>query len=409
MGDKIIEGKKRKEQERMSLHKINKTIAEINEKIRKGKAVVVTAEEIIPIVEEKGPVKAALEVDVVTTGTFGPMCSSGAFMNFGHSQPRIKASKVWLNDVPAFAGLAAVDIYIGVTEPSENDPLNKVYPGEFNYGGGHVIQDLVAGKAVTLRAEAYGTDCYPRKKLEKEITLKTVPEAFLFNPRNGYQNYNCAVNLSAKTIYTYMGVLRPNSGNANYCSAGCLSPLLNDPLYKTIGVGTRIFLGGGQGFIVWRGTQHNPNVKRGGNHVPRTPAGTLSVLGDLKGMSPEWLVGASFQGYGCTLIPGLGIPIPLLNEEIAQYTAVKDEDIYTQIVDYSKDYPDGGPSQSLGEVNYKQLKGGKIKFNGKEIPTTPLSSYSKARKIAEILKEWILKGEFLLGEPQQWLPSVSQS
>ena len=393
----------------MSLHRVNKTIAEINEKIRKGRAVVVTAEEIIPIVEEKGPVKAALEVDVVTTGTFGPMCSSGAFMNFGHSQPRIKASKVWLNDVPVFAGLAAVDIYIGVTEPSENDPLNKVYPGEFNYGGGHVIQDLVAGKAVTLRAESYGTDCYPRKKLEKEITLKTVPEAFLFNPRNGYQNYNCAVNLSAKTIYTYMGVLRPNGGNANYCSAGCLSPLLNDPLYKTIGIGTRIFLGGGQGFIAWRGTQHNPDVKRGANQVPRTPAGTLSVLGDLKQMSPEWLVGASFQGYGCTLIPGLGIPIPILNEEIAQHTAVKDEDIYTQIVDYSKDYPEGGPSQSLGEVNYKQLKSGKIRFNGKEIPATPLSSYSKARKIAEILKEWILKGEFLLGEPQQWLPSVSQS
>jgi len=393
----------------MNPHKVNKTISEINEKIRKGKAIVVTAEEIINIVEEKGPVKAALEVDVVTTGTFGPMCSSGAFMSFGHSQPRIKAAKAWLNDVPVFAGLAAVDVYIGVTEPAEDDPLNKIFPGEFKYGGGHVIQDLVAGKPVTLRAEAYGTDCYPRKKLEKEITLKTLPEVFLFNPRNAYQNYNCAVNLSSQTIYTYMGVLRPNAGNANYCSAGQLSPLLNDPLYKSIGIGTRIFLGGGQGFIVWRGTQHNPNVKRGPNKVPRTPAGTLSVLGDLKQMSPEWLVGASFQGYGCTLIVGVGVPIPLLNEEIAQYTAVKDEDIFTQIVDYSKDYPEGGPLQSLGEVNYRQLKSGKIKFNGKEIPTTPLSSYLRARKIAEILKEWIQKGEFLLGEPQQLLPSVNPS
>ena len=390
----------------MNPHKVNKTIAEINEKIRKGKAVVVTAEEIIDIVEEKGAVRAAQEVDVVTTGTFGPMCSSGAFMNFGHSQPRIKAAKAWLNDVPVFAGLAAVDVYIGVTEPAEDDPLNKVFPGEFRYGGGHVIQDLVAGKTLRLRAESYGTDCYPLKKLEKEITLKTVPECYLFNPRNAYQNYNCAVNLSEKTIYTYMGVLRPQGGNANYCSAGQLSPLLNDPLYKTIGIGTRIFLGGGQGFIVWRGTQHNPNVKRGPNQVPRAGAGTLSVLGDLKQMSPEWLVGASFQGYGCTLVVGLGVPIPILNEEIVQYTAVKDEDIYTQIVDYSKDYPEGGPIQSLGEVNYKQLKSGKIKFNGKEIPTTPLSSYSKARKIAGILKEWIQKGEFLLGEAQQLLPSA---
>jgi L-aspartate semialdehyde sulfurtransferase len=390
----------------MSSNKVNKTIAEINEKIRKGKAVVVTAEEIIDIVEQKGAVKAAQEVDVVTTGTFGPMCSSGAFMNFGHSQPRIKAAKVWLNDVPVFAGLAAVDVYIGVTEPAEDDPLNKVFPGEFRYGGGHVIQDLAAGKTLRLRAESYGTDCYPLKKLEKEITLKTLPECYLFNPRNAYQNYNCAVNLSEKTIYTYMGVLRPQGGNANYCSAGQLSPLLNDPLYKTIGIGTRIFLGGGQGFIVWRGTQHNPNVKRGPNQVPRAGAGTLSVLGDLKEMSPEWLVGASFQGYGCTLVVGLGVPIPILNEEIVKYTAVRDEDIYTQIVDYSKDYPEGGPIQSLGEVNYKQLKSGKIRFNGKEIPTTPLSSYPKARKIAGILKEWIQKGEFLLGEPQQPLPTA---
>ena len=390
----------------MSPSKVNKTIAEINEKIRKGKAVVVTAEEIIDIVEQKGAVKAAQEVDVVTTGTFGPMCSSGAFMNFGHSQPRIKAAKVWLNDVPVFAGLAAVDVYIGVTEPAEDDPLNKVFPGEFRYGGGHVIQDLAAGKTLRLRAESYGTDCYPLKKLEKEITLKTLPECYLFNPRNAYQNYNCAVNLSEKTIYTYMGVLRPQGGNANYCSAGQLSPLLNDPLYQTLGIGTRIFLGGGQGFSVWRGTQHNPNVKRGPNQVPRAGAGTLSVLGDLKAMSPEWLVGASFQGYGCTLVVGLGVPIPILNEEIVKYTAIKDEDIYTQIVDYSKDYPEGGPIQSLGEVNYKQLKSGKIRFNGKEIPTTPLSSYPKARKIAGILKEWIQKGEFLLGEPQQPLPTA---
>jgi L-aspartate semialdehyde sulfurtransferase len=390
----------------MNPYKVNKTIAEINEKIRKGKAVVVTAEEIIDIVEEKGAVKAAQEVDVVTTGTFGPMCSSGAFMNFGHSQPRIKAAKAWLNDVPVFAGLAAVDVYIGVTEPAEDDPLNRVFPGEFRYGGGHLIQDLVAGKTLRLRAESYGTDCYPLKKLEKEITLQSVPECYLFNPRNAYQNYNCAVNQSEKTIYTYMGVLRPQAGNANYCSAGQLSPLLNDPLYKTIGIGTRIFLGGGQGFVVWRGTQHNPNAKRGDNQVPRTPAGTLSVLGDLKQMSPEWLVGASFQGYGCTLVVGLGVPIPLLNEEIAKYTAVKDEEIFTQIVDYSKDYPEGRPAQSLGEVNYKQLKSGKIKFNGKEIPTTPLSSYPKARKIADILKEWIQKGEFLLGEAQQPLSTA---
>jgi len=241
-------------------YKVNKTYQEINAKIKSGKVVVVTAEEIIDIVKSEGPVKAAKQVDVVTTGTFAPMCSSGAFLNFGHTKPTIKASRVWLNKVPAYAGVAAVDCSIGATEACEDDPLNKVYPGEFNYGGGHVIQDLVAGRKVHLKASAYGTDCYPNKRAEKEITLKTLPNAVLCNPRNGYQNYNCAVNLTKKTIYTYMGVLKPNAGNANYCSAGQLSPLFNDPYYKTIGLGTRIFLGGAIGYVTWWGTQHKPSA-----------------------------------------------------------------------------------------------------------------------------------------------------
>ncbi|MGD2270692.1 MAG: homocysteine biosynthesis protein, partial [Desulfobacterales bacterium] len=261
----------------MQEYKVNKTYQQINDKIRSGQVVVVTAEEMIGIVKDKGPVKAAKQVDVVTTGTFAPMCSSGAFINFGHSVPAIKASKVWLNNVPAYAGLAAVDCYIGATEPCEDDPLNKVYPGEFNYGGGHVIQDFLAGKKVQLKARAYGTDCYPNRMIEKEITLRELPYAVICNPRNGYQNYNCAVNLTPETIYTYMGTLKPKAGNANYCSAGQLSPLFNDPYYKTIGLGTRIFLGGGEGYVTWQGSQHKPVVKRTKKGLPLTPAGTLCV------------------------------------------------------------------------------------------------------------------------------------
>ena len=248
-----------------------KTIAEINEKIRKGEAVVVTAEEIIDVVAEKGIEKTAEKVDVVTTGTFGPMCSSAAYLNIGHAKPRIKlgGGRVYLNDVPAYAGLAAVDIFIGATAIPDDDPRNRIHPGEFNYGGGHVIEELVAGKDIRLVATAYGTDCYPRKKLETWINIKELNETVLFDPRNAYQNYNVAVNLSDKTIYTYMGVLKPELGNANYCSAGQLSPLLNDPYYKTIGIGTKIFLGGGIGFVAWQGTQHAPNVLRSDNGVPR--------------------------------------------------------------------------------------------------------------------------------------------
>ncbi len=224
-----------------------KTIEEINEKIKKGKAVVLTAEEIIDYASEKGVRKTAQEVDVVTTGTFGPMCSSGAYFNVGHTKPRIKlgGGKIYLNDVPVYAGFAAVDFFLGATAMPEDDPRNKIFPGKFAYGGAYILEELVAAKDVRLTATAYGTDCYPRKSLETYISLKDMNEAVLFNMRNAYQNYNVAVNLSDKVIYTYMGVLQPKLGNANYCSAGQLSPLLNDPLYKTIGAGTRIFLGGG--------------------------------------------------------------------------------------------------------------------------------------------------------------------
>ncbi len=384
-----------------------KTIAEINEKIRSGKAVVFTAEEVIEFTAEKGFKQAAQEVDVVTTGTFGPMCSSGAYFNVGHTKPRIKlgGGKSFLNDVPLYVGLAAVDFFLGATAMPDDDPRNKIFPGKFTYGGAYVIEDLVSGKDVRLTATAYGTDCYPRKSLETYISLKDMNEAVLLNMRNAYQNYNVAVNLSDKVIYTYMGVLQPKLGNATYCSAGQLSPLLNDPYYKTIGIGTRIFLGGGIGYVIGNGTQHNPGVVRTEGGVPKTPAGTLSVTGDLKTMSPNWLKGTSYTGYGVTLTVGIGVPIPILDEDILRHTAVRDEEIWTNIVDYSEAYPQG-ITGGLGEVNYKQLKSGKISVQGKEVPTAGLSSYRKAKEIAQTLKEWIAAGKFLLTQPVQLLPSV---
>jgi uncharacterized protein (DUF39 family) len=389
----------------MSEFKVNKTFAEINQRIKQGEAVVVTAEEMISIVKERGAVEAARKVDVVTTGTFGIMCSSGAFLNFGHTQPRIKAQKVYLNGVEAYAGIAAVDCYVGATQARDDDPLNKVFPGRFRYGGGHVIEDLVAGREVVFEAEAYGTDCYPRRSYEATMRLKDFPNATLLNPRNGYQNYNVAVNLSKKTIYTYMGILRPDGVNANYSTAGQLSPLLNDPFYRTIGIGTRIFLGGGIGYVIGPGTQHSPAAQRSENGVVMGGAGTLSVTGDLKGMSAKFLRGASVTGYGCSLMVGIGVPIAVLNEEIAQFTAVSDDEIQAPVVDYGLAYPkDGG--NVITYVTYGQLKSGTIEVEGKTVTTSPMSSYAVAVEIATILKEWIASGRFLLGEPQETLPSV---
>ncbi|WXG40266.1 MAG: homocysteine biosynthesis protein [Candidatus Freyarchaeum deiterrae] len=363
-----------------------KTYEEINEKIKKGDAVVVTAEEMVRIVEEQGEKKAANEIDVVTTGTFGAMCSSGAFLNFGHSDPPIKMEQLWLNDVEAYHGNAAVDCYIGATKMSASKP--------FIYGGGHVIEDLAGGKEITLRARAYGTDCYPRTSLETTFNIDDLNQAILCNPRNAYQGYNAATNGRNETIYTYMGKLLANYGNVTYSGSGCLSPLYNDPDYETIGIGTRIFLGGGVGYIIGEGTQHNPKNYRG----------TIMAKGDLKQMNSEYLKGASFTKYGTTLYVGLGIPIPILNEGLARKTAISDADISTEVIDY------GVPRlnrPSLRKVTYQELKSERIQLNGKTVKVSSLSSLKTARKVAQALKKWIEEGRFFLSKPAETLPTTT--
>ena len=360
-----------------------RTVEEINGKIERGEAVVLTAEEMTELVKAKGVKVAAKEVDVVTTGTFGAMCSSGAFLNFGHSDPPIKMERITLNGVEAYHGGAAVDCYIGVTKMDPNRP--------FEYGGGHVIEDLVSGKVIEVEATGYGTDCYPRRFLRTEVTIHDLNQAILCNPRNAYQRYAAATNGRDEVIYTYMGKLLPNYGNASYSGAGSLNPLVNDPDYETIGIGTRIFLGGGVGYVVGEGTQHDP--KKG--------FGTLMVKGDLKQMDPKFLKGASFAKYGTSLYVGVGIPIPILNEGLARKTGVSDEEIETNLLDY------GVPRRDrpvLKKVTYAELKSGRIELNGKDVPVAPLSSLKGAREVAETLKKWIERSEFFLTEPVERLP-----
>jgi uncharacterized protein (DUF39 family) len=371
---------------------MSKSYEEINSRIEQGDAVVLTAEEFKQVVQEEGVENAAKEVDVVTTGTFGAMCSSGAFLNFGHAEPPIKMTKVWLNDVPAYTGLAAVDAYIGATELREGDGLE--------YSGSHVIEELVTGKPVKLRATAYGTDCYPRKDIETYISLKTLNQAFLFNPRNMYQNYAVATNSSEKLLYTYMGKLLPRNGNATYCSAGQLSPLLNDPKLRTIGMGTRIFLGGGVGYVSWEGTQFKTHVPEK-NGVPSAAARALAVIGDLKAMTPEYVRALYFTKYGCSLGVGIGVPIPILDEEVARSLAITDEQIYAPVLDYAVQSRARKP---VKEVSYAQLRSGTIDIGGKEVRTSGLSSYKKALAISKELKDWIRQKKFYLSRPVDTFP-----
>ncbi|MCE5261861.1 MAG: homocysteine biosynthesis protein [Euryarchaeota archaeon] len=372
---------------------MKRTVAEINQRIKDGDVVVMTAEEVVSYVQSEGVERAAKEVDVVTTGTFGAMCSSGAFLNFGHSEPPIRMQRVTLNDVPAYAGLAAVDAYIGATELRQD--------GREEYGGAHVIEELVAGRAVRLRASSSGTDCYPRKEIDTYVSLNTMNQAYLFNPRNSYQNYASGTNSSERTLYTYMGKLLPNYGNITYSSAGQLSPLLNDPTLRTIGIGTRLFLGGGTGYVAWEGTQFKTNVEtRFG--VPMGGARSLATIGDMRGMSPEFIRAVALTGYGVSLAIGIGVPIPILDEEVMRSCAISDEQLFSPLVDYSVQSRNRRP---IKHFSYAELRSGKVELFGREVRTSSLSSYLKARQVAETLAERIEGGEFLLTEPVAPLPA----
>jgi uncharacterized protein (DUF39 family) len=234
--------------------------------------------------------------------------------------------------------------------------------------------------------------------MKRSLLLDALPNAVLCNPRNGYQNYNAAINTLKRTIYTYMGALKPKMGNVNYCSAGQLSPLFNDPYFKTIGLGTRIFLGGGIGYVTWNGTQHNPRVERAESGAPLRPAGTLWVMGDLKQMDPALVGGGFHPRIRLLACRGPRHSHSGFERRYGPYTAISDEAIFTQVVDYGTDYPKGR-SRSLAQVSYAQLRSGTIEVNGETVPTVPLSSMVRAREIADTLKSWIVEGTFQLGEP----------
>lgn len=385
-----------------------RTIAEINDRISRQSAVVLTVEELKARVEQVGITQTAKEVDVITTGTFEPMESSGAIINLGHTDPPIKIRRCWLDGVPAYSGFGAVDLYLGATGAfespegeAERASATETKPQAIK-GGGHVISDLIAGKPVHLRAIGQVTDCYPRATFETTITRDTINQFYLFNPRNLYQNFIVGVNGGDRPLFTYLGPLQPRLGNAVYSNPGAISPLLNDPELQLIGIGSKIFLGGAVGYVAWEGTQHFPLQKRLPNHTPIGPAATLALIGDAKQMDARWVRGCYFKSYGPSLMLGVGVPLPVLHEQAVANCAVQDRDLVAPVVDFSI------PRRvrpTFGLVTYAQLKSGRITIDGKTVRVAPLASLALSRQIARELKQWIEAGTFTLAEPVAAIPS----
>ena len=383
-----------------------RTIAQINDKISRQCAVVWTIEELKARTAAVGVTQATKEVDVITTGTFEPMESSGAIINLGHTDPPIKIRRCWLDSVPAYSGFGAVDLYLGATQAVETTDGEDTRISDYSApqvlrGGGHVISDLIAGKTVQVRAIGQVTDCYPRASFETTITRETINQFYLFNPRNLYQNFIVGVNGGDRPLFTYLGPLQPRLRNAVYSNPGAISPLFNDPDLQLIGIGTRIFLGGGIGYVAWEGTQHFPLQKRLPNRTPVGPAATLALIGDAKQMDARWVRGCYFKSYGPSLMLGVGVPLPVLNERVVAACAVQDQDLVAPVVDFSI------PRRVrpiFGSMSYAQLKSGRITIDGKPVRVAPLASLFLSRQVALELKKWIEAGTFMLTEPVAPIP-----
>ncbi len=302
------------------------TIDKINEKLKANEAVVVTADEFKQMVR-KG--EAVEDVDVVTTATMGIMSgTAGLFcIPFAERGEYEKAKKAWINGVPAYPGpcpnerLGIVDLILYGTDHASH-----------SYGGGHVLQEIVAGNEITLEIETK-----EGKRVETSFTLDQLDFARLLGTRICFKNYMAFVNSSDDAVDTIFSVnpLKGRLSEATVCGCGELNPLQNDPELRTIGIGTRILVNGAVGHIAGSGT-------RGSAKKPN-----ISVVADLKGMDP-WFMGGFGTAAGPECLTSIAIPIPVLNAQVLEDLKVLDEDIPLPIAEIHSREP-------FAETTYAQV------------------------------------------------------
>jgi putative methanogenesis marker 16 metalloprotein len=313
-----------------------KRISDINRRLRRGQAVVMTA------MEFKRQVRQGLrlgvdDVDVVTTGTRAVMSGTSAMLSVptveGREAPQVTA--LHINGVPcqpmpgadAVTGLVEAVIY-GTAESRDNHG---------RYGGGHVLRELVEGRAVEVE---YRTGEGVRRRFD--LTLDRVGFARIYSFRNSYQNYSAFTNVKDHPSYrrnpTSIFACRPipRLGGLSMSGSGELNPLENDPRGQVIRPGMRILVNGVPGLIVGYGTRSGP-AKR-----------CLSLAADMHGMDPQFMGGFK-TSYGVEVTNGLAVPFPICDQQVLDDLAgCLDEHIPLPVADLGDRIP-------LGELRYSAI------------------------------------------------------
>lgn len=365
---------------------MKRSYEEINEKIKSGKVNVLTASEAKAIINDKGISYFFDKVDIVTCASFEMHTNAWLYLSFGQTDPLIYFLEVSLNNVPSYV-VGPTDIVLSCVSSSRDN---------LEYSGAFVIEDLIRGKDIHLKSTGRNYDVYPNKEFDTWFNLKHVNCGRLILNQALNQNNIVACNSGEKDLNTNMGTLIGRLENSTFNSSSYLNPLINDPYLKTIGVGTKIWVGGETGFILGSGTGHNPLQKRNDHGIPIGPAVSLSCIADLTNMQAKWVRAGFLKSFGPVLYVGIGVPIPILNKEIAESIAIDDRNIHTTIVDFS--IPRRA-KPTFGQCAYAELRTTTVMINKKPTLAAPMSSMAIAIEITDILKESILNKDFILNEP----------
>ena len=308
-------------------------INQINERIDDGEANIYTAEEFKKLIKEDNA-PSFEEVDVVTTGTCGVMSGTAAILNFIVSEPGefIRADKVFLNGVPAYAGpcpnewLGEVDVILHGTAHSINDE---------GYGGGFLLKDIMEGKSVDVRVESADG-----KTIENTITKNDINRAQIIGSRMAFKNYTAFTNPNSEAVSSIFAAtpLEGNLSGLTFSGCGDLNPLENDLPHNVIKTGKKVLLNDAEAFILGDGTRSNPQKPN------------LMLSGDLTQMDLYYFGGFK-TGQGGEIFNTVAIPIPVLNEEIYNNLLICDSDVTLPVADIK------GRHLPLSQTNYYELWG----------------------------------------------------
>ncbi|MCD1294389.1 methanogenesis marker 16 metalloprotein [Methanocella sp. CWC-04] len=291
-----------------------KTLQEINEKIARGAAIVLTASELLSIAQEGGEIP---DVDVVTCATKGIMSGTMASLSFKVAEKNefVRAKGLWLNGVPAYPGPCPNE-RLGIVDTIVFGTAHSIYDDK--YGGGHLFRDMVEGNDIEVEVE---TDT--GRKLKTATTMENIAYAKMIATRNAYKNYVAYVNPSPETLYDSIFSVGPFYGpykELKFCGCGELNPVEKDPGLDVIGEGTKVLINGAPGMVTGRGTRSTPEKPN------------LSAISDMKKMDPKYM-GGFVTSHGPEVVSSWAVPIPVLNDRILKNLLKRDAEIPLSVVD----------------------------------------------------------------------------